>query len=87
MRKKNSNILILFTEIPRVSDTTYGKNSFKYTAAVLWNDLPGDQFENILQSWNGNECKCNACKQFYYHLGLFIFYIYLYLFISSKTFF
>jgi hypothetical protein len=53
-------------EIPRVKTTTYGKNSFKYTAAVLWNDLPDDfrkianfnQFKNILLSGNGNECKC-----------------------------
>jgi hypothetical protein len=45
-------------EIPRVKTTTYGKNSFKYTAAVLWNDLPDDfrkianlkQFKNILLS-------------------------------------
>jgi hypothetical protein len=29
-------------EIPKVKTTTYGKNSFKYTAAVLWNDLPDD---------------------------------------------
>jgi hypothetical protein len=49
--------------LPLAGDTTYGKNSFKYTTVVLWNDLPGDQFENISQSWNGNECKCNACKQ------------------------
>ena len=43
-------------EIHRVKTTTYGKNSFKYTAAVLWNDLPDDfrkivnfnQFKNIL---------------------------------------
>ena len=57
----------------RVKTTTYGKNSFKYTAAVLWNDLhvPDDfrkianfnQFKNILLSWNGNECNCNACKK------------------------
>ena len=33
-------------EIPRVKTTTYGKNSFKYTAAVLWNDLP-DEFRKI----------------------------------------
>ena len=45
-------------EIPRVKITTYGKNSFKYTAAVLWNDLPDvfrkianfNQFKNILLS-------------------------------------
>ena len=58
-------------EIPRVKTTTYGKNSFKYTAVVLWNDVilvPGDfrkianfnQFKNILLSWNGNECKGNT---------------------------
>jgi hypothetical protein len=29
-------------EVPRVKTTTYCKNSFKYTAAVLWNDLPDD---------------------------------------------
>ena len=53
-------------EIPRVKTTTYGKNSFKYTAAVLWNDLLDDfrkianfnQFKNILLSW-----KCNGCKK------------------------
>jgi hypothetical protein len=46
------------------------ERTLKYTAAVLWNDLPDDfrkianfnQFKNILLSWNGNECKCNACK-------------------------
>jgi hypothetical protein len=43
-------------EIPRIKTTTYGRNSFKYTTAVLWNDLPDDfrkiaklnQFKNIL---------------------------------------
>ena len=57
---------------PRVKTTTYGKNYFKYTTAVLWNDLPDEfrrianfnQFKNILLSWNGNKCKCNACKTF-----------------------
>jgi hypothetical protein len=29
-------------DIPRVQTSTYGKNSFKYAAAVLWNDLPDD---------------------------------------------
>jgi hypothetical protein len=42
-------------EIPRVKTTTYGKNSFKYTAAVLWNDDfrkidNFNQFKNILLS-------------------------------------
>ena len=50
----------------------YGKNSFKYAAAVLWNDLPDDfrknsnfnQFKNILKSSNGNVCKCSVCAHF-----------------------
>ena len=29
-------------EIPKVKIITYVKNSFKYTAAVLWNDLHDD---------------------------------------------
>jgi hypothetical protein len=29
-------------DIPRARTSTYGKNSFKYAAAVLWNDLPDD---------------------------------------------
>jgi hypothetical protein len=60
------------TSIPRVRTSTYGKNSFKYAAAVLWNDLPDDfrkifnfnQFKNILKSWNGNVCKCSVCADF-----------------------
>ena len=43
-------------EIPGVKTTTYGKNSFKHTAAVLWNDdfreiTNFNQFKNILQFW------------------------------------
>ena len=59
-------------DIPRVRTTTYGKNSFKYAASVLWNDLPDDfrkisnfnQLKNILKSWNGNDCKCSVCADF-----------------------
>jgi len=36
---RHSNIV----EVPRVKISTYGKNYFTYTAAVLWNDLP-DEF-------------------------------------------
>ena len=36
---KNSFRYSNIVAIPRVKTTTYGKNSFKYTAAVLWNDL------------------------------------------------
>jgi hypothetical protein len=33
-------------DIPRVPTSTPGKNSFRYAAAVLWNDLP-DDFEKF----------------------------------------
>ena len=29
-------------EVPNAKTTTYDKNPFKYTAAILWNDLTGD---------------------------------------------
>ncbi len=69
---KNSNYNFRYSnivDIPRVRTTTYGKNSFRYTAAVLWNDLPEDfrkisnfnQFKNIVKSWDGNNCKCTVC--------------------------
>ena len=72
---KNSNYSFRYSnivEISRVKTTTNGKISFKYTAAILCNDLPDDfriianfnEFKNIVLSWNSNECKCNACKQF-----------------------
>jgi len=43
--KKNSKYSFVYSnivEIPRVKTTTYGKNYFIYTSAVLWNDLPDD---------------------------------------------
>ena len=60
-----SNILQVHT----VRTTSYGKQSFKYAAAVLWNTLPEhfrvtnsfSHFKSLIQLWNGNECKCNAC--------------------------
>ena len=56
--------------IPRVRSTMFGKRSFRYSAATLWNDLPENfrtctnftQFKNLISSWNGKECKCSICK-------------------------
>ena len=56
--------------IPTVRTTAFGKNTLRFSAAVLWNDLP-DQFRNesnfktftsLLQNWSGNDCKCSFCK-------------------------
>jgi hypothetical protein len=33
-------------KVPKDKTTTYDKNSFKYTAAIIWNDLP-DAFWKI----------------------------------------
>ena len=56
-------------DLPRVRTSTYGKKSFKFAAASLWNSLPGhfrrknsfSQFRRLIQSWNGSECHCSAC--------------------------
>ena len=61
-----SNIL----QIPAVRTTTYGKNSFRYAAAVLWNNFPENfrqtnnfnHFKSLLSHWNGDQCKCSLCK-------------------------
>ncbi|MCU7801407.1 MAG: reverse transcriptase family protein, partial [gamma proteobacterium symbiont of Lucinoma myriamae] len=61
-----SNIL----QVPQVRTSSFGKNSFKYTAAVLWNSLPEEfrkvnsfnHFRSLISNWTGNLCKCNICR-------------------------
>jgi hypothetical protein len=70
--KQDGESLLKILKHAMARTSTYGKNSFKYAAAVLWNDLPDDfrkifnfnQFKNILKSWNGNVCKCSVCADF-----------------------
>jgi hypothetical protein len=49
-------------DIPRVRTSTYGKNSFKYAAAVLWNDLPDDfrKISNFNQFKNKQKSRLKA---------------------------
>ena len=50
--------------------TTYGKRSFRFAAASLWNSLPDHfrtensfaHFRSLVQSWTGSDCRCSACK-------------------------
>ncbi|KAH3869154.1 hypothetical protein DPMN_032315 [Dreissena polymorpha] len=57
------------SHVPAVRTTSYGKNSFKYAAPVLWNSLPDhlrtcscfSQFKTLISSWSGKDCKCIAC--------------------------
>lgn len=57
-------------DLPYVRTSTYGKKSFRYAAASLWNSLPNhfrvensfSHFKSLLQSWNGSNCRCSACR-------------------------
>ena len=58
-------------EIPQPRTERYGRRSFRYTAAVLWNSLPShfreassfNQFRNLINSWEGEICHCSACHK------------------------
>ena len=49
--------------------TRYGINSFRYTAAKIWNTLPNhfrqissfNTFKSMLGYWNGSVCSCPSC--------------------------
>jgi hypothetical protein len=57
-------------DVPRVKSTHYGKKSFKFAAATLWNSLPNhfrtenrfSHFKSLNQSWSGSKCRCSACR-------------------------
>jgi hypothetical protein len=57
-------------DVPRVKSTHYGKKSFKFAAATLWNSLPNhfrtensfSHFKSLIQSWSGSKCRCSACR-------------------------
>ena len=58
--------------IPQPRTTRYGKKSFSYEAARLWNSLPNEarnlstfgQFENFISTWCFSEnCTCSSCRQ------------------------
>jgi hypothetical protein len=56
-------------DIPQVRTSRYGKQTFKFAAATLWNSLPDhfrtensfSQFKSLMQSWNGTNWCCSAC--------------------------
>ena len=57
-------------QVPRVSTSKFGKKSFSYAAAVLWNSFPDEfrkvsnfnQFKALISNWNGGDCKCSLCR-------------------------
>ncbi|VDI20448.1 Hypothetical predicted protein [Mytilus galloprovincialis] len=58
-------------EVPRPRTSIYGKRSFRFEAAQVWNSLPNevrlmtsfDQFRNYINSWcGGQKCYCSSCR-------------------------
>jgi hypothetical protein len=55
--------------LPRYHNIKYGKQSFKYMGAFIWNSLPNDMksienlsdFKKQIKDWSGPECQCNSC--------------------------
>ena len=54
---------------PRVRSTTYGLNSFRYEASIIWNKIPYEirkvdslhVFMNSINRWPGPQCSCGNC--------------------------
>ena len=55
---------------PQIKTIRYGRNSFSYYGAHLWNILPRnlklicdiDNFKFMLRSWEGPKCRCSLCS-------------------------
>ena len=61
----------LTADVPRPRTTRYGKNSFSYQAATIWNSLPNEarnitsfeHFKKLISTWCFNEkCSCFSCR-------------------------
>lgn len=55
-------------QVPAVRTSTYGKSSFRYAAAILWNSFPDsfrqasnfNHFKALISQWNGDACHCSV---------------------------
>jgi hypothetical protein len=58
-------------EVPLPSTDRYGKKSFRYAAAKLWNQLPDNfrqtssfnHFRSLINTWQWDNCSCTSCWQ------------------------
>jgi hypothetical protein len=57
-------------ELPTFKKITYGRNTFSYYGAHLWNNLPNKikngvtdikMFKSLLGAWDGPNCNCSSC--------------------------
>ena len=57
-------------DMPRVRTTKYGKATFCYEAAGVWNSLLNElrkvedfrEFRRLVDTWSGSACKFSMCK-------------------------
>ena len=57
-------------ELPRPKSTRFGRNSFRFQAAKLWNSLPEqarkitdfDSFRTFIKGWGVTLCRCALCR-------------------------
>ena len=57
-------------QLPTVRTSRYGKNSFRFEAARVWNSLPNEircannfkEFKRLVHTWTGPGCKCSMCQ-------------------------
>ena len=69
-RPRYSSRRPLNLHLPRVNQTKYGLNSFRYEGAKLWNSLPEDikssenliTFKRLIKTWNRTTCRCSFCN-------------------------
>ena len=59
-------------QLPTVRTSRYGKKSFRFEAARVWNSLPHEircannfkEFKRLVHTWTGPRCKCSMCQLF-----------------------
>jgi hypothetical protein len=57
-------------QVPTIRTSQYGKKSYRYAAAVLWNSFPQhfrdtnnfNHFKSLISHWTGEGCKCSSCR-------------------------
>jgi hypothetical protein len=57
-------------DVPNIKTDRYGRKSFKFEAAQVWNSLPNNirvaeeykDFARLIRTWCGQTCKCTACR-------------------------
>ena len=67
---KESSYSFRYDSLPRVRTTRYGKSTFCYEAAGVWNRLPNElrkvedfgEFRRLVHTRGGSSCKCSMCK-------------------------